>query len=125
MFGLQNRAITELQIGTGFRARWITIRVRFIDFKSEKKDFKSGQGLQIGAGITNSCRTQIMYYTKDLQKTFHLNYKLLNFSKYNRKESERADDAAFSAACKKVLLIGYHQEINITETCSQEKHRKT
>ena len=81
-------------------------------------DYKLGQGLQIGA-------EQIRYYTKDLQKTFHLNYNLLNFNKYNRKESQRADDAAFSAACKKVLLIGYRQEINITETCSQEKHRKT
>ena len=80
-FGLQNRAIMELQIGTGFRARWITIRVRFRDFKSEKKGFKSGQGLQIGAGIINWCRTQIMYYTKDLQKTFHLNYNLFNFNK--------------------------------------------
>ena len=50
-----------MQIGP----RGITNRSSFRDFKSGQKDYKSGQrlqsrqeGLQIGAGITNRCRTQ-------------------------------------------------------------------
>ena len=44
-----------LQIG----ARGVTNWGIFRDFKSRQKDYKSGQRLQIGAGITNWCRTVI------------------------------------------------------------------
>ena len=47
--GLQNRAIRGLQIG----ARGIINRGSFRDFKSGQKDYKSGQGFQIGGEITN------------------------------------------------------------------------
>ena len=44
--------------GLQTEARGITNRDSFRDFKSGQKDYKSGQGFQIGPEIANRCRTQ-------------------------------------------------------------------
>ena len=65
---LQNGAKRGLQIGAGFRdyklgqeglqiGAPLGISNRSKKITNRGKDFKSGQRLQIGAGITNRCRT--------------------------------------------------------------------
>ena len=71
----ENRVITNRGRfwGLQFGARGITYRASLRDFKSGQRDFKSGQRLQIGAGITNRCRTKYNN-TKFVQSTKYKNF---------------------------------------------------
>ena len=69
IYGLQNGAITGLQIRAGFRncksgqerlqiGAALGISIRGKEISNQGRDYKSGQeGFQIGAGITNRWRT--------------------------------------------------------------------